>query len=159
MRNLRTVLATYPDACFVHCHRDPAKVLPSLCSLVTGWRAISEGDVDRAALARWQCEVWAAGMDHCIEVRRELRDDSRFFDLNFQETVTDPVGAVKRMYAHFGAELTEEAERRLRAHRAENPRGKYGEHRYTLDEFGLTHAAIYDRYAAYLEHFGVRREW
>jgi hypothetical protein len=158
MRNLKTVLETYPDACFVHCHRDPAKVLPSLCSLVAGWRAISEGEVDRAGLARWQCEVWAAGMDHCIDVRHELDDGARFFDLAFRETVTDAVGVVKRIYERFGLVLTDEAERHLRAYRQENPRGKHGEHRYTLEEFGLTRNGIYDRYARYLEHFGVERE-
>ena len=158
MRNLRTVLATYPDACFVYCHRDPAKVLPSLCSLVTGWRAIVEGAVDRPTLARWQMNVWAAGMEHALDARRALNDESRFFDLAFSETVTDPIGAVKRIYARFDVPLTPEAERRLDAWRRENPRGKHGEHHYTLEEFGLTRAMVYDRYARYLEHFNVPRE-
>jgi hypothetical protein len=157
MRNLRTVLATYPDACFVHCHRDPAKVLGSLCSLVAGWRAISEHGVDRAEMARWQMEVWAAGMDHAIEVRRE-QDASRFFDLSFAEFNADPVGAVKRMYAQFGVPLSEASETSLRAWREHNPRGKYGEHRYTLEEFGLTAAVVHDRYAGYLDYFGIERE-
>jgi len=158
MRNLGTVLATYPDACFIHCHRDPAKVLPSLCSLVTGWRAIAEGTVDRPALARWQMNVWAAGMEHAIDVRRELADESRFFDLTFAETVADPIGAVKRIYARFDVDLTDEAGRRLGAWLRENPRGKHGEHHYTLEEFGLTRTMVYDRYARYLEHFNVARE-
>jgi hypothetical protein len=158
MRNLAVVLETYPDACFVHCHRDPAKVLPSLCSLVTGWRAISEGDIDRVALAREQMEIWAAGMDPCIEVRRALGDESRFFDLSFAETVADPVAAVRKIYERFGVPMTPEAEKRLTAWRQDNPRGKHGEHHYTLEEFGLSQAMIYDRYAAYLEHFGVVRE-
>jgi hypothetical protein len=158
MRNLRTVLATYPDACFIYCHRDPAKVLPSLCSLVAGWRAIAEGTVDRPALARWQMNVWAAGMEHAIEVRREMKDESRFFDLAFSETVADPIGAVKRIYARFEVPLTEEAERRLDSWRQENPRGKHGEHHYTLEEFGLTRTMVYDRYARYLEHFKIPHE-
>ena len=133
-------------------------MLPSLCSLVTGWRAISEGGVNRVALARWQMEVWAAGMDHCIEVRRELADEKRFFDLNFAETVADPVGAVRKIYARFDVPMSAEAEARLSAWREDNPRGKHGEHRYTLEEFGLSQSMIYDRYAAYLEHFGVVKE-
>jgi Sulfotransferase family len=157
MRNLGTVLETYPDACFVHCHRDPAKVLPSLCSLVVGWRAISEERFDREALAREQMEVWAAGMEHAIEVRRS-HDPARFFDLSFAEVVADPIGAVKRIYARFEVPLMEESERRLRAWRDDNPRGKYGEHRYAAADFGLTTAMIHDRYAAYIDHFGIVRE-
>jgi hypothetical protein len=157
MRNLAVVLEAYPDACFVHCHRDPAKVLPSLCSLVAGWRAIAEGEVDRPAMERWQKQVWAAGMEHAIEVRRRY-DESRFFDLSHAEVVADPVAAVKRIYAQFGVAMTEDSERRLREHREHNPPGKYGEHRYSAEEFGLTTAMIHDRYAGYLDYFHIERE-
>jgi len=157
MRNLRTVLETYPDACFVQCHRDPSKVLPSLCSLVAGWRAIYEGGVDRGEIARSQTELWAAGLEHGMEVRREV-EPARFFDLHFREVLADPVGAVRRIYEHFDVRLTDEADRRFRAWKQDNPRGKYGEHRYTAEEFGTTEAAINDRFAAYISHFSVPRE-
>ncbi len=159
MRNLRTVLETYPDACFVQCHRDPSEVLPSLCSLITGWRAIYEGDVDRAAIARSQTELWAAGMEHGLEVRREQvaqHSSERFFDLDFREVLSDPVAAVKRIYHHFDLPLTDEAERRFTTWRAANPRGKHGEHHYTIEEFGMTASAVRDRFAEYLEHFGMQ---
>ena len=155
MRNLRVVRETYPDACFVQCHRDPSEVLPSLCSLIAGWRAIYEGDVDRAAIARSQTELWAAGMEHGLEVRRE-QPAGRFFDLDFRDVLSDPVAAVERIYRHFDLPLSDEAARRFKSWRADNPRGKHGEHRYTIEEFGMTRAAVHDRFAKYLEHFGMR---
>lgn len=157
MRNLRTVLETYPDACFVQCHRDPSKVLPSLCSLVAGWRSIYEGAVDRREIARSQTELWAAGMEHGMEVRGEV-DPSRFLDLHFRDVLADPLAAVRRIYAHFDVPLTEEADCRFRAWKQENPRGKYGEHRYAAEDFGTTEEAINDRFAAYISHFCVPRE-
>jgi hypothetical protein len=157
MRNLRAVLATYPDACFVQCHRDPAKVLPSLCSLVAGWRAIYEGDVDRTEIARSQTELWASGLEHGMEVRHET-DSSRFFDLHFHEVLADPVGAVRRIYRHFDLPLSPQAERRFEAWKEANPRGKHGEHRYTAEDFGTTEGAIRDRFAAYTRHFSLAAE-
>jgi len=157
MRNLRTVLEIYPDACFVQCHRDPSKVLPSLCSLVAGWRAIYEGSVDRSEIARSQTELWASGLEHGMDVRRET-DPSRFFDLHFREVLADPVEAVRRIYAHFDVPLSDEAERRFRAWKQANPRGKHGEHRYAAEDFGTTEEAINDRFAAYISHFSVLRE-
>jgi hypothetical protein len=157
MRNLRTVLETYPDACFVQTHRDPTRIVPSLCSLVAGWRAIYEYDPDPRAIAEAQIEIWARGMEHGMEVRRE-RGSSQFFDLDFREVLSNPVGAAKRIYDHFDLELGEEAERRLHSWRAENPRGKYGEHRYAIEDFGLTNQAVADRYAAYIEHFQIELE-
>ncbi len=157
MRNLRTLFTIYPDACIVQTHRDPTKVIPSLCSLVASWRAIYEDDPDRRAVAAWQLELWARGMEHGMEVRRE-RGAAQFFDLQFREVLGDPVGAVRRMYAHFGVELTDTAERSMRRWHADNPQGKHGEHRYAAEDFGLGARAITDRYAAYIEHFGVERE-
>lgn len=157
MRNLRTLLAVYPDACFVQCHRDPAKVLPSLASLVAGWRAIYEGEVDRGEIARAQTELWASGLEHGMEVRAEL-EASRFFDLHFDEVLADPVGAVGRIYAHFDLPLGDEAERRLRAWREANPRGKHGDHRYHVSDFGITDDAVRERFARYIRHFSVRTE-
>jgi hypothetical protein len=92
-----------------------------------------------------------------MEVRREI-DPSRCFDLHFRDYVADPVASVKRIYERFGVDLTEEAERRLDRWQAENPRGKHGAHRYSVGEFGITEEAIAERFAAYVEHFGVERE-
>lgn len=157
MRKLRTIFQVYPDACIVQTHRDPARVVPSLCSVVAGWRAIYEDDPDPRAVAEWQIELWAAGMEHALEVRRE-RDASQFFDLHFREVVADPVGAIERLYKHFGVEMTDEAAQAMRRWHADNPQGKHGEHRYTAADFGLTERAITDRYAAYIEYFNVGRE-
>lgn len=157
MRNLRTLFKIYPDACIVQTHRDPSRVVPSLCSVVAGWRAIYEDDPDRRAVAAWQTEVWARGMEHALEVRRE-KDSPQFFDLHFRDVLADPVGAVERVYHHFGVEMTDEARHRMRTWQNDNPQGKHGEHRYTAEDFGLTDSAITDRYAAYIEHFNVERE-
>ena len=48
--------------------------------------------------------------------------------------------------------------RTFRAWKQENPRGKYGEHRYAAEDFGTTEEAINDRFAAYISHFCVPRE-
>jgi hypothetical protein len=157
MRNLRTLFEIYPDACIVQTHRDPTKVVPSLCSLVAGWRGIYEYRPDRRAIAESQIDIWARGMEHAMEVRRE-RDSAQFFDLDFREIRSDPVAAVRRIYGHFGLDLGDEAETRLRGYRAENPPGKHGEHRYAIADFGLTDQNILDRYAAYIDHFKVERE-
>jgi hypothetical protein len=157
MRNLRTLFKVYPDACIVQTHRDPAKVLPSICSLVAGWRVLYEDDPDRRAIAEWQLDLWATGMEDALEVRRE-RDSSQFFDLHFREVLADPLGAVKRAYDYFHVEMTEEAEQGLRKWRAANPPGKHGEHRYRAEEFGLTDEAMAERFAPYTEYFQIERE-
>jgi hypothetical protein len=157
MGNLRALFTIYPDACIVQTHRDPGKVIPSICSLVAGWRALYEDNVDRNAVARWLLELWATRLERGLEVRRE-RDPKCFVDLHLREVLSDPVGAVKRIYTHFGIEMTEDAERRFRNWKDENPKGKYGEHRYRAEDFGLSDDIIADRFGAYMKHFGIERE-
>ena len=157
MGNLRTVLEVYPDARFVQTHRDPSKVIPSICSLVAGWRAMAEEGFDRMHLGRWQLELWSKRLIDGIEVRRE-HDDDRFFDLHFDDVQGNPVGAVRRIYDHFGIEMNEEGERRMRAWRDENPPGKYGHHRYLAADYGLDDRQMREAFAPYLEHYDVRIE-
>lgn len=157
MGNLRALFRVYPDACVVQTHRDPCKVIPSICSLVAGWRSLYEDDVDRPALACWLLELWARRLERGLQVRRE-GDPKQFIDLHFREILADPVGAARKVYEHFGIEMTDEAERRLGAWKAENPRGKHGEHKYTAEEFGLSDETIADRFSAYMRHFGIERE-
>ncbi len=157
MGNLRAVFNVYPDACIVQTHRDPTKVIPSICSLVAGWRALYEDNVDRDAVGRWLLELWATRLDRGLEVRRE-HDPKSFMDLHLREILSNPVGAVKRIYDHFGVEMTPDAEQRLRSWKDDNPKGKYGEHRYRAEDFGFSDDYIADRFRAYMQHFGIERE-
>lgn len=157
MTHLEVLLETYPDACFVQTHRDPARVLPSLCSLVTNWRGLYEDDVDARAVARWQVEMWAERMQHALDVRAR-QDPGRFFDLEFHELVADPVAAVRRIYDHFGFTLSEPAATAMHAWHAENPQGRHGEHRYSAEDFGLRADEIAERFAGYMQRFHLERE-
>jgi len=157
LRELDVLLAVYPDARIVQTHRDPVRVLPSVCSLVTGWRSLYEGSADARAIGRWQLEMYASMMEHAMDVRAKA-DPAQFYDFDFRELVADPVAAIGRMYDHFGAALTPEAERRMRDWQTHNPQHKHGGHAYTLARFGLVEAEIRERFARYLQRFGVGAE-
>jgi hypothetical protein len=157
MRELHTLLAVYPDACIVQTHRDPVKVLPSVCSLVTGWRSLYEGRADAHAIGAWQLEMYASMMEHAMDVRAKA-NPAHFFDFDFRELTADPVAAIGRMYAHFGIEPSAEAERRMRAWHADNRQHKHGGHAYTLAQFGLVEGEIRERFARYMRRFGVAAE-
>jgi hypothetical protein len=89
---------------------------------------------------------------------RERRGDAGFYDLHFHEFVRDPVRGVRDIYAHFGEELSPEAEVAMRTHLDRNPRGKHGRHSYSLEDFGLRREAVRERFAAYVERFGICEE-
>lgn len=157
MRELDTLLQVYPDACIVQTHRDPVKVLPSICSLVTGWRSLYEGSADAKAIGAWQLDMYESMINHSMDVRAQ-HDPAQFYDFDFRELITDPVAAIERMYAHFGIDATPESSARMRGWIAANPQGKHGGHKYTLGEFGLVEGEIRERFARYAQRFGVEAE-
>lgn len=157
MRELAVLLETYPDACILQTHRDPVKVLPSICSLVTGWRSLYEGGADAKAIGAWQVELYADMMETMMDVRAKA-DPAQFFDIPFRDLITDPVAAIARAYDHFGFALSAEGERRMRDWHRTNPQHKHGGHKYTLEQFGLVEGAIRERFARYADRHQVRPE-
>jgi hypothetical protein len=110
----------YPDACIIQTHRDPARVLFSYASLIAGFRSLHEDGVDAGAETRRQMELWARGLEKGIAAR-EGRAPRQFYDLHFRDFTSDPLAAVKRIYAHFDQALSPAGEEALRRWQASNP--------------------------------------
>jgi hypothetical protein len=157
VRHLRALLEVYPDACIIQTHRDPTTVMHSCTSMVAGFRALHEDDIDPVAISREQMELWASGLEKGIECRRD-HDSSQFFDLQFAEFRSDPIGSVKRIYDYFGQELSEQGEKRLIEWQESNPQYKHGKHDYSEQEIGITDKEVLDRFSAYMEYFQMRPE-
>ena len=154
LRQLDVLLDVYPDACIVHTHRDPRDILPSYCNMVAGYRGLMERDIDREEIARTQLLSWAQAANRSVEVRRR-HDPAQFFDLHFDDYTADPVGAVRRIYAHFDQPLSAEGERALERWNEDNPQHKHGKHEYSAGDTGLAEKEIVNAFAEYLEHFGM----
>jgi hypothetical protein len=83
---------------------------------------------------------------------------ARVFDVQFRDFVGHEIETIRRLYAHFGLALSAEAEARMRAFLAANPKDKHGAHRYTLADAGLDPATERRRYARYQEEHAVTSE-
>ncbi|MGD8826099.1 MAG: sulfotransferase [Myxococcales bacterium] len=156
LATLDALLDEYPDARLIFTHRDPAKTIPSLASLVYTVRGIVTDSVDPKQIGPEQLTWWADALDHAMHVRARHSDKAdQFMDIQFEEVIADPVEAIRRAYRHFEMGWSQEIEDRMRAFLAENPRGKHGTHAYALEDFGLSLDAIRSRFADYSERHGV----
>ena len=153
------LLAEYPDAMVVQTHRDPLKVIPSVSSLEYTMRGIASDAVDPYAVGRQQLRQWSQQLEQGIAVRDAAPErEQHFFDVHFHEVLADPLGSVERIYAYFGLPLSRETEARMAAYLAHHPRDEHGEHRYSLELFGLDPARVTEAFKAYCERFGVETE-
>jgi hypothetical protein len=151
---LDSLLEIFPDACVVQTHRDPAKAIPSLCSVLGFARGIIEGDkVDLEEIGARELNNWSIAAQRSLDARARL-EPAQFIDVMHADFHADPLTVVKRIYTSFGFRLDGATESRMRDWIAANPAGKLGDHRYTLEQFGLSRAAIRESFAAYDARYG-----
>jgi hypothetical protein len=153
------LLDQYPDAMLVQTHRDPLRVIPSVSSLEYAGRGIASDAVDPKSIGQQQLRFWSALLEQGMRARAERPEQAhQIFDLHFHEILSDPLGCVRRIYQHFDLELTPEASKRMQDYLDAHPREKHGEHRYSLEGFGLEEAEVRHNFASYTNHFGVAPE-
>ncbi|MBI4984226.1 MAG: sulfotransferase [Rhodocyclales bacterium] len=152
--HLDALLTAFPDACIVQTHRDPAKSIPSVCSVIWPARCFFHArEVAAAAVGSREFEFWAWSVERAQQVRG--RQPDRFVDVRIEEFQREPMQVVRRIYSRFGLELSAAAEERMMRWTASNPRHKHGQHEYGLQQFGLSEGAIHERFAAYMERHGL----
>ena len=151
---LDALTSVYPDAQLVMTHRDPVEVVGSACSLIRHIRPIYSDTVDLPEIAAQMIDTF----DVMIARQNAFRDthgERSIFDIQYADQLRDPIGVMRKLYAHFDEPLTAEAEVAMTTLLRDQPKGKHGKHEYSLEEFGLTKAYIRDHYRDYYERYGV----
>ncbi len=153
---LEHMLATYPDARVVFTHRDPVKSMTSYASLTSIVRRVGSDDVDPVEIAGDWTRRLRKVLMHGIDVRRSnAYPDAVFYDMYFQDFITDQFREVEKIYDAFGLPMTNAAADAMRAFIDDNPPGKHGIHRYAPEEFGVVPDRVRAEFAAYIDHFGL----
>jgi hypothetical protein len=150
---IEPLIQVFPDVSIVWSHRDPLLCIASICSMT---HAIPQGSLRLAKeeLGPVVMDFYATSLERGLSARDRC-DPARFVDVTHDDFVDDSLGVVRRIYAHFGLPLVPEAEAAMRGHVAANPRGKHGRHAYALEEWGLTAEQVRERFAPYMERFGI----
>jgi hypothetical protein len=152
------VFQTFPDAWVVMTHRDPAKTMPSTVSTTAIVQWMRSDAVDLGMLVRTIGTVFNAALDSVSERREKGGLPDRFVDVHFQSLLTDPVETLRRSYASMGREFSDEHAGRIQCYLKEKPRGKFGFHRYTPEEWGFSKHEIRQNLAGYIERTGIELE-
>jgi Sulfotransferase family len=145
---IEALFEVLPDACVIQTHRDPVQAIPSLCSTLYMARRMFEADATRAEIigAR-ECRYWREALSRTDQARCSRA--KQFFDVDHRDFVADPMQTVKDIYNYFSLELSAVAQERMQVWIAARPTSKHGEHRYRLEDFGITASQVRDEFADY----------
>jgi len=149
------LFATYPDAWVVHTHRDPLKTEPSSLSTLATVRWERSDDVELP-------EAGAAGLGDMMIVlarRREAGElPDRIVDSHFTELMANPAAAVEKLYDQMNRPFHGEHADAIRRYIDAKPKGKFGKHEYSPEEWGFDPATLRERMRPYTDHYGITLE-
>jgi len=151
---LDSLLEVFPDACIVQNHRDPLKAIPSLCSLVATVQGFTRTRVRPGRLGYGCLTEMARAVEHAAAVRESL-NGQQFYDVQYKDLVSDPIRTVRGIYERFGYDYSDVFEEGMHQWLADNPQGKHGSHRYSLEQFNLDREQVMEHFSAYCERYGV----
>lgn len=144
---MHLLLKVFPGAKVILTHRDPLQSIPSISSFIhTLWCIYSEKASEKAAGAEWS-ELMQRALDHTDKVRASA--PSQFFDVQFRDTVRQPMEVVRDIYRWLGLDLPPAAQQAMRQWLVEDEKSHQGGHDYTAEQFGLSDAQIRRDFAAY----------
>ncbi|HEY9328061.1 MAG TPA: sulfotransferase [Streptomyces sp.] len=142
------IMRVYPDALIIRTHRAPRTAMASTCSLAEQGKHDMSDAYDRDTIGRTQLALWSRGIEH-FETARRRYDPRQFLDVDYQDFVSDPLGTVGGIYDHFGLEFTPRAREAIEAsHRKSLGAHRRPDHRYSLQDFGLSEADVDQAFAA-----------
>ena len=153
MEYLDAVLEQFPKATIIQTHRDPRKTMPSFCSMVAhGMGIFSDRVAVRELTAHWIRKVKRM-MQKSIDIRE--RQPSRFFDISYYDLMSRPLDVLSELWDYVGVDFNDSARKAARLCLSENPKDRFGKHRYQLSDFGLDSVSIEREFGFYREKYNI----
>lgn len=147
-----TLFQAFPDAQVVQTHRDPLQTIPSLASFIQHLWQLGSDNVDAQAVGEQWNSKMAAGLNKTLDYRKTQHGD-RFLDVQFRDTVEQPMSVVEAIYDFVGLPLTADTRKTIEHWLSQNRRDQRAPHHYTLQQFGLSEAQIKEDYRSYRDTY------
>jgi hypothetical protein len=156
IENLDLLFAVFPDAKVIQTHRDPAKAIPSLVSLLmAGHDRIEEGRREERAhiMLRRETAKWANAVRKAEAVRS--RYPGQVIDVVHAEFHAAPMAVLERIYGFIGMDIPHAPRKSFEQRIDEKPELAHGVHRYDIADYGMSEDEVREVFGDYVECFGL----
>ena len=146
------ILKEYPNAKFIHIHRDPAESVASFCSLTKNVRLAFSKKIDTNGIGKTVIDFWNHNLSRGMEDRKLLSSD-QIVDIQYSEFVKNPLDHIKNTYQQLNFDMNIQTENKIQKYLEQDTNILKPEHRYTLDEFGLNQNDIDGQFKEYILNY------
>lgn len=144
LSGLQHLLKVYPDARIVYTHRDPERIVASLCSLAAVTWSMTSDDVDLGEVAEFALDT-AERCQAAASAALQLIPRDQIIHMDYDAFIADPVAGALGVYERFGYPADAGLKARMQDWLAAHPSDKHGKHRYQLSDYGLTPEDVHAR--------------
>jgi hypothetical protein len=156
IHHLDLLFAIFPDAKVIQTHRDPAKAVPSLVSLLMLLHPLMEdGRAQQRAENMLVREVanWADAVRRAEKVR--AAHPGQVLDVIHADFHREPMAVLERIYAFIGMDIPDDTRAGLARRIEEKPELARGAHRYNIADYGMTEDEAREPFADYIARYGL----
>ncbi len=150
---IKVLLDVFPHAKFIHIVRDPYVVYPSSIHLhkslsrVHGLQRPTFEGLDEKVLSTY------VDLYRKLDEGRELVDPSCFYELRYEDLISDPEGQLSRLYEHLGLGDFEQYLPRLRQYLADHIDYETNTYELTAEQ----RAIVTERWGEVIHRYGYRQ--
>jgi len=146
------ILKEYPNAKFIHIHRDPVESVGSFCSLTKNVRLAFSKKVDTHNIGETVIDFWNHNLTKGMLDRKSL-SNNQIVDIQYSEFVKNPLELIKNTYMQLNFDMNIETENKIQNYLLKDREVKKSQHTYSLDEYGLNESIIKSQFKDYMLNF------
>lgn len=151
---VESLLEAFPDAKFITVVRHPDESVASHVSVFWPvWKTHSPDLKKDGPESQAYARLAVRWFQHLFAFRQKV-DPGQYYCIDYRELTRDPKATLEKVYRHFGWRMSESFRSRLalaNRHQVDFE----SNHRYTLEEFGLTKEWIREELGDLLDYYGL----
>jgi hypothetical protein len=153
--HLPSFLKVYNNARVIITHRDLNEVVPSCASFME--ISSHSSYIDRFDIGRKALQVSGLFADILVKETAMNNSNKNFIHVSYSDLMKDPHQVIKNIYSQCQLNYTEEFDKKITDYLQQNPQGKYGRHKYSLADYGLSEVELQYRFDTYSRTFLAKK--
>jgi len=156
IENLDLLFAIFPDAKVIQTHRDPAKAVPSLVSLLMQLHPVTEkGRTDQRGeiMLRREVAKWANAARKADEYKDA--NPGKVLDIAHADFHNQPMAVLETIYSFIDMDIPDDARAAMAQRIEDKPELQHGAHRYSITDYGMTAEEAREPFAEYIQRHAL----
>jgi hypothetical protein len=150
--HLPEILKTYPNAKFIHIHRDPTESVGSFCSLTKNVRSAFSRKIDTHVIGQTVIDFWNHNLEKGMSDRKSL-SDNQIVDIQYDEFINNPIEVIKHTYSQLNFDMNIATENNIQNYLIKDKEITKLKHVYSLEEYGLSKQIIKSQFRDYMLNY------